>query len=525
MPAVLIALCVGVVACKAGRKEVPERPWKAADGAAGSILQSAGVPDGQPTRSATPLGGKLRTPYTLKAGRKASVALYALEGEAVTPSWAAPGSDPAAARDDDLRTSWSCSRIDEARPCAISLVLPEEAEVHVIRIFPGAGASHEEFKAHARPKVIRVHTDAGWAEARIKRGWDHRHILLPAGIVTRTVTLEIAKTRPGRSDSIVHAAEIELFGITGKARGPLEIEPRAATVHLDGAAWKTGDEESISIAAPGFIELVDGNGGRRRLLRGTGLMGETGDRFFLVENLTAADCPAGGPVTVSGSFTLVDTKTRIFWDVGGLGGVLEPVFRHPEGIGFATAGWNGTGRAAAVLVEGHMFRMPADREGAFTSDADLAAWGFTESARPCCASVDESQWTKSCAPASGSKARKMLGALEGPDWDAFWKLAGEEDWLSCPLEAKARMLVFRGQGCTATASVLATIDAKGGIADWRMASRFRLGASFSSRGLVEAVAGGGSSILRIGPDGKIEELHANAALSLILPPSCTCAPP
>jgi hypothetical protein len=403
-------------------------------------------------------------------------------------------------------------------------VLPEEAEVHVIRIFPGAGASHEEFKAHARPKVLRVHTDAGWAEARIKRGWDHRHILLPAGIVTRTVTLEIAKIRPGRSDSIVHAAEIEIFGITGKARGPLEIEPRAATVHLDGAAWRTGDEESISIAAPGFIELVDGKGGRRRLLRGTGLMGETGDRFFLVENLTAADCPAGGPVTVSGAFTLLDAKTRIFWDVGDLGGVLEPVFRHPEGIGFATAGWGGTGRAAAVLVEGHMFRMPEDRKGAFTSDADLAAWGFTESARPCCTSVDESQWT-GCKPVSGSKARKMLGSLEGPDWDAFWKQASGQDWLSCPLESKARMLAFRAQGCTAASSVLATLDAKGGITDWRMAARFRLGAAFQSRGLVEATVSGSPSILHIGPDGTIKELHADAALSLTPPAACSCAAP
>jgi hypothetical protein len=522
LTAVLIGLCLCAPACKAGDKEVPERPWKAADGAAGTMLQTAGGREGQPARSAVPLDGKLRTPYTLRAGKKASLALYALEGEVVTPSWAEPGTDPAAVRDDDLRTTWSCSRVDQTRPCALSIVLPEEAEVHVIRIFPGAGTSHEEFRAHARPKLVRVHTDAGWADARIKRGWDHRHVLLPAGVVTRTVTLEIVKVRPGASDAAVHAAEIEIFGITGKARGPLEIEPRAAIVHLDGAAWKTGEVESTSIASPGFIDLVDGKGGRRRLLRGTGLAGETGDRFFLVENLTAADCPDGGPAAVWGWFTLGDAKTGIFWDVGGLGGVFEPVFRHPEGIGFATAGWDGTDRAAAVLVEGHMFRMPEDRKGEFASDADLAGWGFTESPRPCCASVDESLWRKMCKPISAGKALKLLGPLEGPEWDAFWKQA-DERWHLCPLDGKARLLAYRDPGCSE--SLLATIDAKGGIAGLRRAALVRLGASFESRGLVEVVDGDGPAILHVARDGSIEELHANAALSLTLPPTCSCAVP
>ncbi len=523
LAAVLLALCAGAAACKAGEGEVPERPWKVADGAAGTPLPASPAGDG-PAISTVPLAGKLRTPYALKAGKKASLALYALEGEAVTPSWAAPGSDAAAVRDDDLLTSWSCSQDDATRPCAISIVLPEEAEVHVIRFFPGAGASFEEFRAHARPRVVRVHTDAGWAEARIKRGWDYRHILLPAGIVTRTVTLEVASTRPGSSDSSVQAAEIEIFGITGKARGPLEIEPRAATVRLDGAAWRAGDEESTSIAATGFIELVDGKGGRRRLLRGTGLSGEPGDRFFLVENLSAVDCPAGAPVSASGSFTLVDTRTRIFWDVGGLGGVLEPVFRHPEGIGFATAGWDGARHAAGVLVEGHMFRMPEDRLGTFTSDADLAAWGFTASPRPCCASVDESQWA-GCKPLSAAKVGKLLGTLDGPDREALRDLAGQEGWLSCPLEAKARMLVLRGRGCERAASALVTLDAKGGVVDWRLADRIRLGASFRARGLVEIALEQGSSILRVAADGTIQEQYADAALSLLPPPACPCPLP
>jgi hypothetical protein len=512
--AALIA-CLCALGCGQKDREVPERPWSAADGAAGTALQTAAADQG-PSRGGPPLGGKLRTPYALKAGKKASLKLYALEGEVQVPAWASPGSDPAALRDDDLHTSWWCSRLDEARPCAVSVVLPEEAEVHVIRIFPGAGSSHEEFRAHARPKLVRVHTDAGWAEARIKRGWDHRHVLLPAGIVTRTVTLEIVKTRPGRQDPEVHAAEIELFGITGKARGPLELEPRAATVHLDGAAWKAGEQESTSIASAGFIELVDGKGGSRRLLRGTGLAGEPGDRFFLVENLTAAHCPSGGPATISGSFTLVDTRTRIFWDVGGLGGVMAPVFRHPGGQGFATADWDTDKAASAVLVEGHMFRMPEDRKGAFVSDADLAGWGFTEAPRPCCTSVDESQWKELCKPLAAGKARKILGSLDGPAWEAFWEQAGEH-WLSCPLEGKARMLVHRPPG--GGESLLAAVDAGGGIS-WRRADRLRLGASFESRGLVEMVDADGPAIVHVSRQGAIADLHAGAALSLLPPSSC-----
>ncbi len=519
LPTFLILLCLGAAACKAGDREVPERPWRAADGAAGSPLPASPA-GGGPGTVTTPLPGKLRTPYTLKAGKKASLALYALEGEAVTPGWAAPGSDPGAVRDDDLLTSWSCAR-SEARPCAVSIVLPEEAEVHVIRLFPGTGTSLEEFRAHARPKTIRVHTDAGWAEARIKRGWDYRHVLLPAGIVTRTVTLEIASTRPGRVDSAVHASEIEIFGITGTARGPLEIEPRAAIVSLDGTAWKAEEAGSTSIASPGFIDLVDGKGGRRRLLRGTGLAGEPGDRFFLVENVSAVDCPAGAPASVSGSFTLVDAKTRIFWDVGGLGGVLAPVFRHPGGLGFATAGWSGTRHAAAVLVEGHMFRMPEDRQGAFTSDADLASWGFTEAPRPCCTSVDGSQW-QDCKTIGAARARKILGALEDPGWEQLWDRAGSDDWLSCPLEGKARLIVHRGPGCGPAAGALVTLDAKGGVVDWRLAGRIRLGASFASRGLVEVSHEQGASILRIGPGGTIQEQYADAALSLLPPPGCPC---
>jgi hypothetical protein len=508
----LLVLCLGTTACRQGKREMPERPWKAADGAAGTVLETGGV-EGRPAHGGPPLPGKLRTPYTLKAGKKASLKLYALEGEAVTPAWAS-GSDPAAVRDDDLRTSWSCPHAGASSPCAISIVLPEEAEVHVIRLFPGAGTSHEEFRAHARPKLIRVHTDMGWAEARIKRGWDHRHVLLPAGVVTRTVTLEIAKVRPGRSDSAVHVAEIEIFGVTGQARGPLEIEPRAAAVRLDGAAWSAGDRETTWIASPGFIELVDGKGGRRRLLRGTGLHGEPGDRFFLVENLTAVDCAPGDPPAVSGSFTLVDARTRIFWDVGDLGGMLGTVYRHPEGTGFATASLDGTQGAAAVIVEGHMFRMPSDREGAFTSAADLAAWGFTESPRPCCTSIES--WTRACKPLATAKARKLLGSLE--DADAL----GDEGWLTCPLEDKARLLVLPGAGCGAQPAALVTLDAGGSLVGWRPAQMLRLGASFETRGLVEAVDGEGASILHVGPDGTIEETYANAALSLLPPASCPC---
>jgi hypothetical protein len=476
-------------------------------------------------RARSPLGVKLRAPYSLKAGKKASLALYALEGTAMTPSWAEAGADPAAARDDDLLTSWSCTRSGEARPCGLGLALPEEAEVHIIRLFPGAGTSHAEFRAHARPRKVRVHTDMGWADASVKRGWDHRHILLPAGIVTRTVAIEILETRPGRTDSSVHVAELELFGVSGKARGPFEIEPRAAIVRFESRAWKDEDEE-LATVTPSFVELADGRGGARRLVRGTGLAGRPGDRFMLVERATGMHCPRGSYHTSSGAYTLVDTKTRLFWDVGALGGVRALVFRHPEAIGFATARRDGSevDPAGGVLVEGNMFRMLGDREAAFESAEDVAAWGFTEAGVECCPSADASGWQE-CKQVAQNKARKLLAGLGGQSWETFW-LEHEESspggWMRCRLEDTVHLLVYLPEECDPAPSVLVTLDPSGKILDWRMSGSLRPGAELAYRRLVEAANGDGGSILRIGEAGKIEELYPDALFSLHTPTLCAC---
>lgn len=524
---VMLALaCLALPWCKGKSGDLPDKPWAAETPRPAAASEEPGL-----DRSSNPISGKARTPYTLRAGKKASLALYAIEGVAEIPDWGAAGSSPGAVRDDDLLTAWTCTQSDDARPCAISLVLPGEAEVHIIRLFAGSGASREQFGAHARIKSVRVHTDAGWADGRIKRGWDHRHIILPAGIRTRSVTIEVTRIRPGSMDRAVHLADLEVFGITGKQRAPLEIEPRAALVRCGDGMWEDvepGPEEEAdtSVAGECFVELADGQGGARRILRGTGLVGDPGDRLFLVERTASTFCPRGANHTSSGSFTLVDTRTRLFWDVGQLGGVMNTLFRHPAGTGFASSRSDGSGvtQAGGVLVEGKLFKLLRDREWKFESDSEVEAWGFTDEGRPCCPAADESQWEKLCKPIGLEKARKILGSLEGEQWEAFWDLVEDApgDWSVCGLEGELGMLAYRAPECEEQQSLVATMDGSGRVKDTLLASSLRLGASFEQRRLVEAVSGERSSVYKIGSDGTFSEIYPGASFSLPPAPLCDC---
>jgi hypothetical protein len=331
----------------------------------------------------------------------------------------------------------------------------------------------------------------------------------------------------------VHVPEIEVFGISGMARGPLEIEPRAAIVRFEEQMWN--DEEAADEETEGpetsrttgcFIEMADAKGEARRILRGTGLVGSPGDRLFLVERTSSMHCPRGSWHSAAGSWTLVDTRTRLFWDVGALGGVMVDVFRHPEGAGFATSRWDGSEvePAGAVIVEGKLFRMLRDKEWKFDSSAGVEAWGFTDEGGPCCASADAAAWKRVCKPMGAKKARKIVGAkLEGEEWTEFWEGVelGTGGWLECSA-GDVRLILYKKEECEEGSELLATLEKSGRVVQAIGAGALRAGASFETRRLVEALSGDAASIHRIGEDGSIEEVYPDAAFSLPTPTLCAC---
>lgn len=92
---------------------------------------------------------------------------YALAGVVRTPSWGDAGNGTlAVVRDDDIDTTWSCNA-DGTRVCALGLAFTEPVELTAVRLFAAAGPKWNTYKAHARPKKVRVHTDAGWVEAKL----------------------------------------------------------------------------------------------------------------------------------------------------------------------------------------------------------------------------------------------------------------------------------------------------------------------------------------------------------------------
>jgi|GEM_PF-1229303 len=310
-------------------------------------------------RADAPLSVGAKAVRSLGFRNKALVGMYALKASVRTPSWGESGESVASTRDDDLLTAWRCTAT-ETRPCAVELQLPEESSVVALRLYGAAGTrgadvepakqtvSWPNYKAHPRPAKIRVHTRAGYVDATLKDGADDRYLVFESPVSTDVVTVEVTDLHAGKKNAELRLAELEVFGTTGTARAPLSLDPERTYVRYETTPWGGSSIRQV------FLEEA-GDTGRRRLMRATALYGtNTGvpapvaaSRYLLVERMFKTTCDS-----TEGSYTLLDTKTRVPWALGALGGIPGNVYPAGEDAeaGFVVIPPSGDEAEAKTLV-------------------------------------------------------------------------------------------------------------------------------------------------------------------------------
>jgi len=283
-----------------------------------------------PHTSAThPLeGASARVLRSLKPTTPDIDKIYALATTSVgVPSWAAlMTADPGATRDDDLSTGWSCT-LAQGKPCALIATFDKPVQLRAIRLFSGL-IGHKSQSI----QTLRVHTDAGVAEVSNLSVGKHRHIYLDKPVTTRQLVLEVVKTA-GRPKTLpVALAELEIYGESGLARAPLNLDPSLAHLRFDASPWEAseGGEGPWKLNRDTCIHTIGSDGLARCFLRGTALLGEAGDRTLLAEVAYKTSCEQ-----TEGVYILIDQTTRRFINVGALGGFPAPIYSRRDGLGFA----------------------------------------------------------------------------------------------------------------------------------------------------------------------------------------------
>ena len=276
--------------------------------------------------------------------------LFALAATAKRPEWGAPGLDGAeakAARDDDLDSAWRCE-FGGAQTCVLGLALPEPAQVEALRVYVAAGPSFRDYVAHPRVAKLRVHTAAGWVDAELPDGANHAYVRFAEPIATQQLAIEVLEVHAGKTDAIVHLAEVEIYGTDGVPRQPIDLDPDYAWLSWDTTAWAaTGSSHtirqvSVHLAQPGADGAAPTS---KRLYRASGVFGRSDDDYVLFERLHGTDCADG---ETRGSYVLFDKRNRMYYPLGDLGGAAAEVYRHAQGRGFAV-GWIADG---VFTVEG-----------------------------------------------------------------------------------------------------------------------------------------------------------------------------
>lgn len=292
--------------------------------------------------------------------------LRALAGAIEVPEWSQPGQGTARlVRDDDLRTAWVCTLAPE-KACAIGIHFPRPAKVEAIRLF----AATPSEGPHARPKRVRLHTDEGWAEAKLADEDGLWNVQLGEPVRTRNLIVELMETY---DDAPVHLAQLDVFGRDGAPRPPLSVDLSRRAVSFESSVWHS--KSRTHTAGVAFVEQVDMDGRVRRLVPGTALFGRTGDRLLLVERADWSTCDDH-----QGTYSLLDTKTRVMAPLGDMGGFASLVFAHSEGLGFALGRIDGDDALVqgVVIDEQTYERRTTNRLERREPRELLAAWGVAD---------------------------------------------------------------------------------------------------------------------------------------------------
>ena len=436
--------------------------------------------------------------------------LYALAAAPAVPSWGASSSgDAAAIRDDDLRTTWACETGGD-KPCVVGVAFAERSSVKAIRFFGASGPNWRDYKGAGRIKKARIHTDGGHYELGFKDGAQHHYVVFDAPIDTQTVTLEVLELHKGNKTQTAHVAELEVYGGSGPKRPPLDLDPAQMFVTFETEAWKEGSAGGTIRLA--FLEDARG-AAAQRLMRGTALYGNKGDRYLLVEKLFGTDC-----TSYNGSYILLDQQTRMFYPLGKLGGMAGQVFAHGSGLGFAIVGPDGAPEAQrAITLEGEelKIRRPS-RKTKEDAAAARAEWGVGDDPLP--------------RGPEALPAGCVAGDNKDAKLDALVELEGFEEidpshFVVCDLGEGNTAIVGNTPQCSKS-WIVAVVDADGEIAHQRRPKKadgrgVRV-AKLDGVGLVvEATKKDGASadLLTVAPDG-IETWQRGASLVVRAPGSC-----
>ena len=91
-------------------------------------------------------------------------------------------------------------------------------------------------------KKVRIHTDEGWAEAMLPDEPTHGYVVFGKEVATRTLVLEVLGVHgDDDEDAKVHVGELEVYGSSGVAREPWDIDPARVVVRELDAAWSVAD--------------------------------------------------------------------------------------------------------------------------------------------------------------------------------------------------------------------------------------------------------------------------------------------
>lgn len=304
------------------------------------------------------------------------LSLYALDGSVSGTSFGAPVTDEVNFRDEDLDTAAVCTPSDD-KPCAIGVHFPDQGEVAMLRLYMAAGPKYRDYKASPRPKDIKIYTDAGVTELELADGAAHRYIQFDPPVATSNLSIEVVSTHSGGKDEQVHFAELEIYGASGPARPPMELDPSAAITYFETKPWKDkgGGRSTVKmtwVETVGY-EGVGKAGGTRRLQRGGALFGKKGDRFMLVEKLLGATCDVPEP-----SYVLFDTQTRMVYPLGKLAEGAADIHRRTDGLGFMAVPHSPDGEIDTKGIRTIVFDAEKKK---FSRKRGKEAWTVAEHAR------------------------------------------------------------------------------------------------------------------------------------------------
>ncbi|MFO0635870.1 MAG: hypothetical protein U0168_23775 [Nannocystaceae bacterium] len=334
----VLAIAVVPVGCKDGGEgkaepRVEAVRTNAGAGAGAEAKTDGGAKPAVPLLGAQSVVGKAKAAQHLGFDLALDSTLWSLEGTAATAPWGAPGEgDLAQVRDDDLGTAWHCQH-GGAAPCVIGLSFEAPVSIRAVRLWAAAGPKWHAYRAHPRPKLVRVHTDAGAYEARFDDGAADRYVLLPASVKTQTIAVEIVEVYAGHKgkagataeSSTLWVSELEVFGDDGPMRPPLQLDPARTVVSFETDAWKAeGTQHTIRLA---FLEQVGDGGALRRRMRATAIHGNAKDRFLVVERRFGDDC-----TTHKGGYFMLDRNSRVMFPLGDKGAVPATVTLRDDGL-------------------------------------------------------------------------------------------------------------------------------------------------------------------------------------------------